>query len=38
MAAKLKPTDWQGKKPPSKGQKAFIKIIRELPGKKGKGK
>jgi hypothetical protein len=38
MAKKLA-TEWQGKKPPTKGQKAFINVIRALPGpKKGKGK
>lgn len=36
MATKKLATEWQGKKPPTKGQKAFIKIIRELPGKKVK--
>jgi len=32
-ATKKKPTDWQGKKPPSKGQNLFIKMVRALPTK-----
>jgi hypothetical protein len=26
-----KATDWQGKKPPTKGQNLFIKMVRALP-------
>lgn len=33
QAAKKLATDWQGKKPPTKGQKAFIKVVRALPDK-----
>jgi hypothetical protein len=37
MATK-KATDWQGKKPPSKGQNLFIKMVRALPTPKKGGK
>ena len=34
QATKKRATDWQGKKPPTKEQKAFINVVRALPDKK----